>query len=78
MEQSPVLYASEGIGLHLQVLKLLLRCVSAGQLVTRCPAAGLWSRNLDHGAAQPRVRRSVTGNWQNSIAERYSDFHHLT
>lgn len=35
IEQSLVLYALEGVGLRLQTMKLHLKCLSAGQLVTR-------------------------------------------
>lgn len=35
IEQSLVLYALEGVGLRLQMMKLHLKCLSAGQLVTR-------------------------------------------
>lgn len=35
IEQSLVLYAREGVGLCLQMMKLHLKCLSAGQLVTR-------------------------------------------
>ena len=71
IEQSLMLYASEGVGLHLQMLKLHLECLSAGQLVTRallqvCGAetllgCKLWRLTMGQLSPAPDVRLLGTG-----------------
>lgn len=71
IEQRPVLYAGEGVGLRLQMLKLHLKRVSAGQLVTRAllqacgaetlPGCKHWSLTMGQLSPESDVQLLGTG-----------------